>query len=186
MYEKDKICARQKKTLELSATEVMIWPIHQQQPTTCTRELLAGELAQCSQCSLIWDEKVHVDMELIEHKYQFRYNFFPLISQQEPKRISFLVVELPASKGELARDICTVYVVFIWSNVSRIFHQVSMWTVSPSILGNFRTLSYMDPDTGPYVKQFLLLTVQNMFSWSLNWGSVTRHFLAVPNAMGIP
>jgi hypothetical protein len=49
--------------------------LQQQQPTTCTRELLAGELAQCSQCSLIWDENVHVVMELIEHKYEFSYNF---------------------------------------------------------------------------------------------------------------
>jgi hypothetical protein len=31
-----------------------------------SRELLAGKLAQCSQCSLIWDKNVHVDMELIE------------------------------------------------------------------------------------------------------------------------
>jgi hypothetical protein len=93
-----------------SPTELMIWPTHQQQPTTCTRELLARELAQCSQCWLIWDENMHVGMELVEHKCELIHKLCPYFlwgthgtgcpgknprESRKSKRISFSGGELP-------------------------------------------------------------------------------------------
>jgi hypothetical protein len=127
-----------------SATELMIWPIHKQQPTTCTRELLAHELAQCSQCSLIWDENMHVGIELVEHKCELRHKLYPFffwghvwhgVSRPKPKRISKIQKNLvfgwgTAFKGQLTRDTCTLDKVFFWSHILRIVHQVLLWSVN--------------------------------------------------------
>jgi hypothetical protein len=64
------------------------------------------------------------------------------VSRQKPKRISKIQKNLvfgwrAASKGQLTRDMCTVDIVFFWSHILRIVHQVLLWSVSQLILGNF-------------------------------------------------
>ncbi len=64
------------------------------------------------------------------------------VSRKKPKRISKIQKNLvfgwgTASKGQVTRDMCTGDIVFFWSQILRIVHQVWLCIVSQIILGNF-------------------------------------------------